>query len=450
MSSSDYDFIVIGGGSGGLAAAKRASGHGAKAVVIERDRLGGTCVNRGCVPKKIMFNAASIADALHDARDYGFDITAHDFNWPTLKRARDAAIRRLNDIYRRGLLAEGVAEISGAARFIDPHTVEVGGTRLRADHVLIAAGARRVVPPIPGAELGITSDGFFELETQPRSAVIVGSGYVAVELAGVLNRLGTDVTLLLRGETLLARFDASLRDVLLEEMQKDGINVMTSTRVAGIEREASGLTVNLEHGQRLAGVETLIWAVGRRANTTDLGLERTGVALDRDGFVETDEFQNTSVRGIYAIGDVTARLALTPVAIAAGRRLADRLFGGQPQARLDYTNVPTVIFSHPPIGTVGLTEQEARSLYGVDEVKVYQTRFTSMYYAIPARRQPTLMKLVTVGEREKIVGCHLIGRGVDEIVQGFAVALKMGATKADLDNTVAIHPTSAEELVTMR
>ncbi len=450
MSSSDYDFIVIGGGSGGLAAAKRASGHGAKAVVIERDRLGGTCVNRGCVPKKIMFNAASIADALHDARDYGFDITAHAFNWPTLKRARDAAIRRLNDIYRRGLLAEGVAEISGAARFIDPHTVEVGGARLRADHVLIATGARRVVPPIPGAELGITSDGFFELETQPRSAVIVGSGYVAVELAGVLNRLGTDVTLLLRGETLLARFDASLRDVLLEEMQKDGINVMTSTRVAGIEREASGLTVNLEHGQRLAGVETLIWAVGRRANTTDLGLERTGVALDRDGFVDTDEFQSTSVRGIYAIGDVTARLALTPVAIAAGRRLADRLFGGQPQARLDYTNVPTVIFSHPPIGTVGLTEQEARSLYGVDEVKVYQTRFTSMYYAIPARRQPTLMKLVTVGEREKIVGCHLIGRGVDEIVQGFAVALKMGATKADLDNTVAIHPTSAEELVTMR
>jgi glutathione reductase (NADPH) len=449
VSSGDYDFIVIGGGSGGLAAAKRAAGYGAKAVVIERDRLGGTCVNRGCVPKKVMYNAASVADMLHEAGDYGFDVTAQGFSWEHLKQKRDAFVQRLNDIYRRGLLMEGVSEMTGAAHFLDARTVEVNGERLRAPHILIATGAQRVTPSIPGAELGITSDGFFELETQPRAAVVVGAGYVAVELACVLHSLGTKVSLLLRGETLLARFDASIREVLMEEMQKSGINIISSARIAAITRAADGLSVALD-GERLSGFDTLLWAIGRRANTADLSLEQTGVALDKEGFVGTDDYQNTNVSGIYAIGDVTSRLALTPVAIAAGRRLADRLFGGEPEAKLDYTNVPTVVFSDPPIGTVGLTEQEARALYGVHAVKVYQTRFTSMYYAVPARRRPTLMKLVTVGEREKIVGCHLIGRGVDEIIQGFAVAVKMGATKADFDNTVAIHPTSAEELVTLR
>jgi glutathione reductase (NADPH) len=450
MSERDYDFLVIGGGSGGLAAAKRAAGHGAKAAVIERDRLGGTCVNRGCVPKKIMFNAASIAEVLRDARDYGFDLGANGFSWSTIKRARDAYVDRLNEVYRRGLVAEGVTEVSGEARFIDAHTVEVNGARLRADRILIATGARRIAPPLPGAELGITSDGFFDLETQPRCALVVGGGYVAVELAGVLKSLGTDVSLLLRGETLLARFDVSVREALMEEMQKDGISVMTSTRIARIERDGHALAVVIDGGQRLGGFDTLLWAIGRHANTDELNLESAGVALDAEGFVITDEYQNTNIDGIYAIGDVTSRLALTPVAIAAGRRLADRLFGNQPKARLDYENVPTVIFSHPPIGTVGLTEQEARALYGVNEVKIYQARFTSLYHGILTRRQPTLVKLVTVGEREKIVGCHLIGRNVDEIIQGFAVAVKMGATKSDFDNTVAIHPTSAEELVTLR
>lgn len=450
MTARAYDFVVIGGGSGGLAAAKRAAGHGAKVAVIERDRLGGTCVNRGCVPKKVMYHAASIAEVLLDARGYGFDITRHDFRWSELKSARDAYVARLNDIYRRGLVAAGVAELSGDARFADARTVEVGGARLRADHILIATGAHRIVPPIPGAGLGMTSDGFFALDTQPRAVLIVGGGYVAVELAGVLHSLGTKVSVLLRGETLLASFDASVRDALMEEMQKDGISVMASTRIVAIQRDDESIAVTLDGNQRLAGFDALIWAIGRGANTAGLGLERAGVALDGEGFVATDAYQNTNVPGIYAIGDVTSRLALTPVAIAAGRRLADRLFGGEPQAQLDYTNVPTVVFSHPPIGTVGLTEDEARAFYGDDEVKVYQTQFTSMYHAIGVRRRPTLMKLVTVGHREKIVGCHLLGRGVDEIIQGFAVAVKMGATKADLDNTVAIHPTSAEELVTMR
>ncbi|MFL6711492.1 MAG: glutathione-disulfide reductase [Sulfurifustis sp.] len=449
-SSYDYDFIVIGGGSGGLAAAKRAAGYGAKTALIERDRLGGTCVNRGCVPKKIMFNTASIAEVLHDARGYGFDASKNGFDWAAVKRGRDAYIARLNEIYRRGLVAEGVSEITGDARFADAHTVEVNGQRLRAPHVLIATGGRRIAPAIPGAELGITSDGFFELERQPRSAIVVGGGYVAVELAGVLHRLGTKVTLLLRGERLLARFDASVRDALMEEMQKDGIDIMSSSRIRGIERDGHGLTVTLDGDERFTGCDSLIWAIGRQPNTDNIGIERTGVALDKAGFVITDEYQNTNIAGVYALGDVTARLALTPVAIAAGRRLADRVFGGQPEARLDYENVPTVIFSHPPIGTVGLTEQEARALYGTGEVKVYQTRFTSLYHSLAVHKQPTLMKLVTVGQREKIVGCHLFGRNVDEIIQGFAVAVKMGATKADFDNTVAIHPTSAEELVTLR
>lgn len=446
----DYDFIVIGGGSGGLAAAKRAAGYGAKTVLIERDRLGGTCVNRGCVPKKIMFNAASIAEVLHDARGYGFDAATNGFDWAAVKRARDAYIARLNEIYRRGLVAEGVGEIAGEARFLDAHTVEVNGQRLRAPHVLIATGGRRLVPAIPGAELGITSDGFFELERQPRSAIVVGGNYVAVELAGVLHRLGTKVTLLLRGERLLARFDASVRDALMEEMQKDGIDIMSSSRIRGVEHDGRGITVTLDGDERFIGCDVLIWAIGRQPNTDNIGIEHTGVALDKAGFVVTDEYQNTNIAGVYAVGDVTARLALTPVAIAAGRRLADRVFGGQADARLDYENVPTVIFSHPPIGTVGMTEQEARALYGTGEVKVYQTRFTSLYHSLAVHKQPTLMKLVTVGQREKIVGCHLFGRNADEIIQGFAVAVKMGATKADFDNTVAIHPTSAEELVTLR
>ena len=448
--ATDFDFLVIGGGSGGLAAAKRASAHGAKAAIIERDRLGGTCVNRGCVPKKVMFNAASIAEMLHDAHGYGFDVATRGFDWAQLKRARDAYVARLNDIYRRGLTTAGVTEITGAARFVDRHTVEVGTQRRRAKHVLIATGAYRNRPDIPGAELGITSDGFFDLETQPRSVLIIGGGYVAVELAGVFRSLGSEVTMLLRGERLLARFDASLRDVLMEEMEASGIGVIRPARIAAIERDGDGLAVRLDGAQRMTGFDVVLWATGQRPNTAELALDRTGVATDKNGFIETDDYQNTNVPGIYAVGDVTPRLALTPVAIAAGRRLADRLFGGEPEARLDYANVATVVFSHPPIGTVGLTEDGARALYGNDEVNVYESRFSSMYYAVTEQRPPTLMKLVTVGPREKVVGCHLIGRGVDEIIQGFAVAVKMGATKADLDNTVAIHPTSAEELVTMR
>lgn len=446
-----YDFLVLGAGSGGLAAAKRAAGHGAKTAVVEAGAIGGTCVNRGCVPKKVMWNTASIAEMLHDASDYGFDLNPRGFDWTVVKRARDAYIERLHGIYHRGLDVTGVGEIHGRARFKDAKTVEVGGTVYRAEHILIATGSRPQVPAVPGAELGITSDGFFELDSLPRHAVVVGGGYIAVELAGIFNALGTDVTLLLRGEILLRRFDATLRENLMEHMQEQGVNVLTCVQLERLERDRDGrITLCGADGEKLSGQDLVLWATGRNANTEGLGLESAGIAVNGHGHIHTDLYQNTDVAGIYAVGDVTGRAQLTPVAIAAGRRLADRLFGGDSNAHLDYENIPTVVFSHPPIGAVGLTEDEARERYGDDAVKMYQTRFTDMYHAVTRRKPHTAMKLVTVGAKEKVVGCHVIGRGADEIIQGFAIAVKMGATKSEFDNTVAIHPTAAEEFVTMR
>ncbi|MHB8455341.1 MAG: glutathione-disulfide reductase [Acidiferrobacterales bacterium] len=445
-----FDYLVIGGGSGGIASARRAANHGARVALFERDRIGGTCVNRGCVPKKVMWNAAGIAATLNDASDYGFDLTTRAFDWNRIKTARDSYIGHLNATYHRGLEKSEVAEIAGSAHFADTRTLMVGGNHYTADHILIATGSTPHVPDLPGAELGITSDGFFELESQPRRVAVVGGGYVAVELAGLLRLLGSEITMLLRGETLLRHFDASLRDTLTEEMRKDGIKILSGISLARVEKSPEGLLLRSSAGKEMTGFDTVLWATGRGANTAGLELANCGVATGADGFVITDAFQNTSVSGIYAVGDVTGRVELTPVAIAAGRHLADRLFGGKPEARLDYDNIPTVVFSHPPIGTVGATEEDARERFGEKAVKIYQTRFTNLQYAITRRRPATVMKLVTVGDNEKIIGCHIIGLHADEIIQGFAVAVKMGAHKADFDNTVAIHPTSAEELVTMR
>jgi glutathione reductase (NADPH) len=446
-----YDFLVIGGGSGGNAAAKRAAGHGAKTALIEADRIGGTCVNRGCVPKKVMWNAALIAEILHDAKDYGFELDFERFDWPTVKQARDAYISRLNKIYHRGLEVSGVEEIAGVAVFQDSHTVVVNGKALTAEHILIATGSYPDVPDVAGAELGITSDGFFELDAQPRRVLVVGAGYIAVEFAGLLNALGSDVCMLLRGEAFLRRFDSTLRETLMEQMQEAGVSIVAFRQLQRIQENGNGtLGVHTDSGETIAGFDCLIWAIGRSANTASLQLARSGVATNAQGDIEVDEYQNTNVPGIYAIGDVTGRWMLTPVAIASGRRLGDRLFGGQPQARLEYENIPTVIFSHPPIGTVGISEDDAREIYGQGSVKVYQTRFTNMFHAVTKRKPATVMKLVTVGTQEKIVGCHIIGAQADEMIQGLAVAVKMGATKRDLDNTVAIHPTSAEEIVLMR
>jgi len=445
----NYDLLVIGGGSGGIACARRAAAHGARVGLIESDRLGGTCVNVGCVPKKVMWNAATLAHELGLADDYGFDLTRRGFDWQVLKYKRDAYVSRLNEIYQRNLELAEVDVIRGAAQFTASDTLEVAGHGYRARHILIATGGRPAIPDLPGAELGITSDGFFALEEQPRHVVIVGAGYIAVELAGVLHSLGSEVTLLLRREAFLRRFDASLRETLMEEMQNAGVNILSCTHMAGVARQGDGrLRLDSSHGETIADVDCLVWAIGRTPNTASLGLERAGIETDTAGFIPTDAYQNTTAAGIYAVGDVTGRAALTPVAIAAGRRLADRLFDGRDGSRLDYENIPSVVFSHPPIGTVGLTEEEARERY--TDVRVYQSRFTNMRYAVSERKSPTVVKLVTVGEREKVVGIHAIGDGVDEIIQGFAVALKMGACKQDLDDTVAIHPTAAEELVTLR
>uniref|UniRef100_A0A8C4EBY2 Glutathione reductase, mitochondrial n=1 Tax=Dicentrarchus labrax TaxID=13489 RepID=A0A8C4EBY2_DICLA len=376
-----FDFLVIGGGSGGLAGARRASELGATTAVIESHKLGGTCVNVGCVPKKVMWNAAVHAEYLHDHNDYGFDVGNVRFSWETLKAKRDTYVSHLNRIYRSNLDKAKIQTIQGHARFTnDPEpTVEVNGRKYTAPHILIATGGQPSVlseTEVPGASLGITSDGFFELETLPKRSVIVGAGYIAVEMAGILSTLGSKTSLIIR---------------------------------------------------------------------------QTGsVDTDERGHIIVDEFQNTSRAGIYAVGDVCGKALLTPVAIAAGRKLAHRLFEGKKDSKLDYSTIPTVVFSHPPIGTVGLTEEEAIKSRGKENVKIYKTSFTPMYHAITSRKSQCIMKLVCVGKEEKVVGLHMQGLGCDEMLQGFAVAIKMGATKADFDKTIAIHPTSSEEFVTMR
>jgi glutathione reductase (NADPH) len=445
-----YDLIVIGGGSGGLSAAERAARHGVRCLLIEGGRLGGTCVNVGCVPKKVMWYAANLAHALDDAPGYGFRLDYFDFDWQKLKTARDQFVRNINEWYLGYLAEAGVTLLRGFARFIDAHTVEVGGESYHADHLIIATGGQPQIPDLPGAEFGITSDGFFALNACPPRVAIVGGGYIAVELAGMLHALGAEVTLLVRGEQVLRSFDAMLREQLLERLREDGIIVLTQTQVRAVARLANGsLNPHCVGAVETLTVDALLWAVGRAPNTAALNLAAAGVRTTTAGHIPTDPYQNTNVAGIYAIGDVTERYHLTPVAIAAGRRLADRLFGNQPERCLPYENIPSVVFSHPPIGTVGLTEAEARQQYG-DAVRIYQTQFRPMYHVFTARQSQTVMKLVCVGLEEKIVGCHIIGLGADEMLQGFAVAIRMGATKRDFDDTVAIHPTSAEELVTMR
>ena len=446
-----FDYLVIGGGSGGLASARRAAKHGAKVGMIESGRLGGTCVNVGCVPKKVMWNAASVAEALHDASDYGFDVQVGGFDWKKVKDARDAYVTRLNGIYARNLEIDGVTHIDGYARFVGPKTVEVNGERHSGDHVLIAVGGRPRWPGIVGAELGMSSDGFFELEEMPQKVAVVGAGYIAVELAGVFRTLGADVTLFIRHEHFLRSFDPMLRETLMETMLEDGVNIETGREITKVERLDDGrLCVSESRGNKIEPFDALVWAIGRVPNTDHLGLQTTQVKTDDDGNIPVDAFQNTNVNGVYAVGDVTGQFQLTPVAIAAGRKLADRVFGGQADAKLEYENIPTVIFSHPPIGTVGLTEDEAHALYGTDGVTSYTTRFTNMYHALTTRKTPTAMKMVCAGARDRVVGVHVIGIGADEMMQGFAVAVRMGATKADFDRTVAIHPTAAEELVTLR
>jgi len=445
-----YDLIAIGGGSGGLSVAEKAASYGKKCAVIEPDRLGGTCVNRGCVPKKVMWNAANLAHSFQLTSSYGIDATLNSFDWATLVKKRETYIHGINEWYINYLADSNIDLINGYARFVDKNTVEVNGKHYTADHIAISVGGEPTVPDKPGAEFGITSDGFFELKSQPKRVVIIGSGYIAVEIAGVLNALGSEVSLLLRGQHILGRFDALMRETLTEEMINNGINILSCISLESINKKENGkLLLKGAAGYQIEDIDAVIWAIGRRSLTDKINLESTGIDTDKHGFIPTDEFQNTKVKGIYALGDITGRAALTPVAVAAGRRLADRLFGGMTERKVDYHNIPSVVFSHPPIATVGLSEDEAKRIHG-DAVKVYQTRFTPMFYSLTDHPQKTAMKLITIGAQEKVVGCHIIGQAADEMLQGFAVAIRMGATKKDFDDTIAIHPTSSEELVTMR
>lgn len=447
--SNKFDVLVLGGGSGGLAHAQRAAEYGKRVAVVEYGPMGGTCVNVGCVPKKVMWYAANHAHQLHHSKDYGFDVSVNGHDWTGLKHRRDAYVKRLNGIYERNLANKNITTIIGRARFVDAHTVEVDGDQYSASSVVIATGGAPKLPDIAGASLGITSDGFFELEERPQRVLVVGSGYISVELAGVLNGLGSEVSVLVRKDGVLRSFDTMLSDSLMASMKASGIHLQTEVTPKSLEATDEGLILTDQTGRLHGPADAVIWAIGRAPNSAGLELEKAGVLRDAQGFVPTDAFQQTNIEHIFALGDVTGREALTPVAIGAGRRLADRLYNGMDGRRLDYELIPTVVFSHPTIGTVGMTEAEARAEYE-DDVRVYTASFTGMYYALGEDKQGSSMKLVTVGEEQRVVGCHVIGEGADEMLQGFAVAIRMGATKKDFDDTVAIHPTSAEELVTMR
>ena len=457
MSDKHYDYIAIGGGSGGIASINRAASYGKKCAIIEAKHLGGTCVNVGCVPKKVMWYGAQIAEAIHHyAPDYGFDITVNKFDYAKLVESRNAYIGRIHTSYNNVLAKNNVEVINGFAKFINAHTVQVtfadGSTeQISADHILIATGGRPSRPYIKGAEYGIDSDGLFELNSLPKRVAVVGAGYIAVEIAGVFNSLGTETHLFVRKHAPLRNFDTFIVETLVEVMAKDGITLHTNAIPQEVVKNADGsLTLKLEDG-RESTVDCLVWAIGREPTTDKINLAAAGVATNERGFVKVDKYQNTNVKGIYAVGDIIeGGIELTPVAVAAGRRLSERLFNNKPTEHLDYNLVPTVVFSHPPIGTIGLSETKAIEQYGAENVKVYQSSFTPMYSAVTQHRQPCRMKLVCVGKDEKIVGLHGIGFGVDEMIQGFAVAIKMRATKADFDNTVAIHPTGSEEFVTMR
>ncbi len=446
-----YDLIVIGGGSGGLAAAFRAAEHGARVALCEPDALGGTCVNVGCVPKKAMWLAADMGAKIELARALGFDLPAAELDWPTFIVHRQRYIHNIHESYRRRLDEAGIVVSASRVRLRDAHTVVcANGIAMRGERLLIATGGRPQRPDVPGAALGGVSDDFFHWTAPPPRVAIVGAGYIAVELAGVLQALGSRVEVFGRGDRLLAGFDAEVAAQLAEDYRQAGVRLHFGYGLESVERDADGEGLRLRDvaGGVSERFDALLFATGRRANTDDLGLETAGVALDDKGRIVVDAANATNIDSVYAVGDVTTDPALTPVAIAAARRLMDRLYAGA-TALLDRKDIPTVVFSHPPLASVGLTEEDARAEHG-DAVRAYRAGFRPMLHGLADSPQRSLFKLVCVGDERRVVGIHLLGEGADEILQGFAVALKRGITLDDLRDTVAIHPTSAEEVVLMR
>ena len=446
MSNYDFDLFVIGAGSGGVRASRMAAGYGARVAVAEASNLGGTCVNLGCVPKKLMVYASSFSAAAADAEGFGWTVPTPTFDWATLIANKDREIGRLNSIYQALLEGAGVRIINGRARLLDRNTIEVNGEKFTSERVLVATGGRPFKSEIPGHDLSITSDEIFHLDRQPKRIVIAGGGYIAVEFAGILKGMGSDVTLVYRGPLFLRGFDNDVRTVLAEEMRKRGITLLFDTLIEKIAGTGAALSATTNHGNVIEADQVLS-AMGRLPNTGGLGLEEIGVELTTRGAVIVNENLESSVSGIYAIGDCIDRVALTPVALAEGMAIAETLFNGNPTV-VDYTNIPSAVFSQPNIGTVGLTEAEARA-NGFD-VEIYRSTFRPMVHTMSGRNEKTMMKLVVDRKTDRVLGIHMVGPDAGEIIQGMAVAIKAGATKATFDSTIGIHPTAAEEFVTMR
>src|SRR5271165_6633822 len=442
----DFDMFTIGAGSGGVASSRRAGSYGARVAICEESRVGGTCVIRGCVPKKLLVYGAQFADAFADAAGFGWAVPVPSFDWPALIDAKDREIERLSQIYRSMLKNSAVELIEGRGVLVDPHTVEIDGRAYTADKILIATGSHPTVPDIPGIKHVISSNEALDLPQLPRRIVIVGGGYIAVEFAGIFNGFGAEVVELIRREELLFGFDDDIRIALAQEMRGRGIEIHARTQVARIEKEEHGYSVTTTAGNTIE-TDLVMYATGRRPNTKGMGLGEVGVRINEAGAVIVDEWQRSSVPNIYAIGDVTDRINLTPVAIAEGRAIAETLFNDNP-TKLDHANVPSAVFSQPPIGAVGLSEEHARREY--NEVDVYMARFKPMKNTLSGREERTLMKLVVDARSDRVLGCHMLGPDAPEIIQGLAVAVKCGATKRQFDQTVGIHPSAAEEFVTMR
>jgi glutathione reductase (NADPH) len=446
MAKHDYDLFVIGGGSGGVRAARMSARYGARVALAEERYLGGTCVNVGCVPKKLLVYASQFSEAFEDSRNFGWTVGERRFDWPTLIANKNKEIARLNGIYRKVLEEAGVEIIMARASLRSAHEIEVEGRVVTTAHVLVATGGAPVLPALPGIEHAFTSNEAFFLEALPKRIAIAGGGYIACEFAGIFHGMGSEVVQLYRGPLFLRGFDHDVREMLAREMIKKGIDLRFNATIARLEHNQTGVLATLESGASLE-VDAVMFATGRSPNTAGLGLDKAGVRTDADGVVQIDAFGRTSAATIFAIGDVTDRLNLTPVAIAEGQAIAETLFNGNP-TKIDFVDVPTAMFSQPAVGTVGLTEEEARRRFPA--VTIYRTSFRPMKHNISGRSEQAMMKLVVDSASDRVVGIHMVGEEAGEIIQGLAVALKAGATKRDFDRTIAVHPTAAEEFVTMR